>query len=106
MVLLTLTPTAKTAIENYMKLVSKSDSSHDQRSKLENAKKGDPVDHQDLVEVSKYLIEKAKTGTTDSGSLNKQWRLDAMLKGTTVYRAPPAPKAEPVSLLAGASVSP
>lgn len=97
MVLLTLTAPAKAALEEYCNLKNSSsggdESEHERIKKLAEAQIGSSVEHQELVEVSKFLVEQSK-GDLES---TRRWRVDALLKGAAVYQPPPPPKLEPVS---------
>lgn len=96
MVLLTATEAAKAAIEKYCKL-NEDAGEIDGKEKLQRLKNvdiGSPVEHADLIEVSRYLVDAHRQQGRDNQI--RQWRLDALLKGATIYRRPPAPKPEPV----------
>lgn len=102
MVQLTLTPAAKAAITEYhqRKGRGREDEGSGAASQLKflsEAEIGSPVDHHDLVQISKYLVQHSKGQEDDVNTkAAKPWRLDTLLKGATVYQPPPLPKAEPV----------
>ena len=95
MVLLTVTPAVKAAIEEYRRVADEGDEVRNPESseRLNNATLGSPIEHHEIVEVSRYLTER-KDVSIDA--IN-QWRLDALLKGATIYQPPPPPKTEHVS---------
>ena len=96
MVLLTATEAAKAAIEEYCRLIKDAGGIDGQErlQRLSNVDIGSPVEHADLIEVSRYLVDAYRRQARDDQV--RQWRLDALLKGATIYRRPPAPKPEPV----------
>jgi hypothetical protein len=96
MVLLITTSAAKTAVDEYLRLYVGSEKSEAQQHILERLGKTEldgPIEHTDLIDVSKRLVKESQGNDTPT----KQWRLDTLLKGTTVYQPPPPPKPEPVS---------
>jgi TMEM199 family protein len=99
MVQLTITTTAKAAIETYCKSKPSSTSPESDDpgldvAELAKVKAGDPIEHHALVEVSRYLLQQAREeGVTHE---SRSYRLDALLKGACVYRPPPPRKPEPV----------
>lgn len=100
MVLLTVTSPAKEAIEEYCKLQQNSDGFEEAGVKakweeLLKAEIGSAIDHNDLIQISTFLLQRARQG--DDSALGREWRLDTLLKGANVYQAPPLPKPEPVS---------
>ena len=108
MVLLTLTPAAKAAVEEYCRLKREvtEDEGGEGEAKLEHLSKvelGNPVDHSDLIDISRYLVRKNRKN--DEDAVAREWRLDALLKGALVYQPPPTPKPEPVSLMKGATAT-
>ena len=99
MVLLTVTPAVKAAIEELCRIRKDStESEHDELSarlsELSNAELGSPIDHNTLVDVSTFLLR--KTRDDDENAIAKEWRLDTLLKGANVFQPPPAPTPEPV----------
>lgn len=98
MVLLTLTELAKAAVDEYCKLQRLADENNDNVEKLSQIQLGSPIDHNDLVGISKYLVEKQQENVFESGS-KREWRLDSLLKGAFVFEPPSTPKPEPVSLM-------
>lgn len=99
MVLLTVTPATKAAIEEYCKLRKGSTDSEREEfgvrlSELSTVEIGSPVDHSKLIEVSKFLLRKTRDDA--ESAVAKEWRLDKLLKGANVFQAPPTPKPEPV----------
>jgi hypothetical protein len=95
MVLLTTTSAAKATIDEYLRLHVEGDESEALQQQLERLVKIEldgPIEHADLIDISKWLVKKHH----DSEVPIKQWRLETLLKGTTVYQPPPPPKPEPV----------
>ncbi|KAI5239146.1 hypothetical protein E4T43_06920 [Aureobasidium subglaciale] len=89
MVLLTLTPAAKSAVELFNQ---RSGEKHDDSSRgpsLREPTVGSPVSHAQLIEVARFLRESDVPSKDD-------YRLDALLKGANIYVAPPKPKPQPV----------
>ncbi|KAG9598940.1 hypothetical protein KCU77_g4019, partial [Aureobasidium melanogenum] len=89
MVLLTLTPAAKSAVELYSQL---SDQKHDDTlsdPSLSEPTVGAPVSHAQLIQVARSLRESCLPNKND-------FRLDALLKGANIYVPPPKPKPQPV----------
>lgn len=97
MVLLTVTPAAKAAIERYSALRTSDDFADNSGSDLQIEQLsaleiGSPIDHENLIKVSTLLKQ-----CRHRESINNQpWRLDDLLKGASVYQPPPPAKAEPV----------
>jgi len=100
MVLLTVTAAAKAALDEYVRVHDGSGEETEVKAKLaryEQASVGSPIEHHDLIEVSKYLVARSsKTAELDASVLRAS-RLDTILRGAEVYRPPPPPKPEPVS---------
>lgn len=99
MVLLTLTSNAKAAIEycDGLRNSGKVDDDDFDRllDRLSALATGSPVEHEDLIRLSTCLSSRAhKNGEND-----RQWRLDNLLKGASVYQPPPPAKTEPVRRL-------
>jgi hypothetical protein len=96
MVSLIVTQAAKAAVDEYLRLHDGCENSETQQHILERLEKAEldgPIEHSDLIDVSKQLV----TDNQGNDIPTKQWRLDTLLKGTTVYQPPPPPKPEPVS---------
>lgn len=96
MVLLKTTPTLKAAVDEYLRLHTDLENSELLQHQLQRLEKTDldgPVEHSDVIDISKRLVQ----GCQNSDASTKNWRLDALLKGTTVYQPPPPPKPEPAS---------
>lgn len=96
MVLLTTTPAAKAAVDEYLRLHVEGEKSEALQHKLERLEKTEldgPIEHSDLIDISKWLVKEQH----ESDIPVKKWRLDTLLKSTTVYQPPPPPKPEPVS---------
>ncbi|KAG9680728.1 hypothetical protein KCU95_g15295, partial [Aureobasidium melanogenum] len=90
MVLLTLTPAARSAVELYNQL---SDQKHDDTlsdPSLSEPTVGAPVSHAQLIQVARFLRG------TDIPNKN-DFRLDALLKGANIYVPPPKPKPQPTA---------
>lgn len=101
MVLLTVTVAAKAALDEYVKLHNGSGDNAEVKAKLsryEQATVGSPIEHHDLIEISKYLVAWSSKEAKQDASVVKAWRLDTILRGAEVYRPPPPPKPEPVSV--------
>ncbi|KAF2213686.1 hypothetical protein CERZMDRAFT_39558 [Cercospora zeae-maydis SCOH1-5] len=96
MVLLTITPAAKAALSEYctrQKNVDEgySDEAKERREKLSTVEIGSPIEHHELVEVSRFLVQNVPMAAEAA----QEWRLDTLLKGANVYQPPPPPKPEP-----------
>ena len=95
MVLLTITPAAKAALVEYCRRQKDvdegySDEAKERCEKLSTAEIGNPIEHHELVDISKYLLQ-------ETSGAAKEWRLDTLLKGANVYQPPPPPKPEKAS---------
>jgi hypothetical protein len=91
MVLLTLTPAAKSAVELYNRL---SDQEHHDPSSdhsLSEPTVGAPVSHAQLIQVARFLCESQLPNKND-------FRLDTLLKGANIYVPPSKPKPQPVCI--------
>jgi hypothetical protein len=97
MVLLTLTEVAKAAVNEYCRLKNLANENDDNVERLSGVGLGSPVEHNDLIDISKFLVER-RHETGAEGVPARQWRLDSLLRGAIVYQPPSAPKPEPVSL--------
>ncbi|KAK3069158.1 hypothetical protein LTR53_012724 [Teratosphaeriaceae sp. CCFEE 6253] len=98
MVRLTATAAAKAAIDEYcrQKETDAETLAIDGETiweDLSHVEPGSPVEHNHLIEVSKYLVERSKA----RGDETKSWRLDSLLKGALVYQPPLPPKPEPTA---------
>jgi len=96
MVLLRFSPTIKAAAEEYLRLHVDCEDDETLQHKLEQLEKIEldgPIEHSDIIAISKRLLKECIHTNTPA----KTWRLDTLLKGTTVYQPPPPPKPEPVS---------
>lgn len=100
MVLLTLTQTAKVAIDEYQRLNADGDDTDEKLQlrleRLAEVKLGGPIEHADLIDVSKDL-KKQHRSKHGSSAFPKERRLDTLLKGAAVFQPSPPPKPEPVS---------
>ena len=99
MVLLTATTISKAAVEEYCRL--KQGSSEDQGREVEErleelsgVELGSPIDHNDLIDISTFLVSHSRKVNDDS--VAKEWRLETLLKGASMYQPAPTPKPEPV----------
>jgi hypothetical protein len=92
MVLLTVTPAAKRAIDEYCR--ASEELGEETRTTLSSIAIDSSIDHHQLIDISRYLI---KHSAKPSGVV-KEWRLETLLKGAAVYQPPPPSKPEPVSL--------
>ncbi|KAI4733133.1 hypothetical protein E4T50_16307 [Aureobasidium sp. EXF-12298] len=90
MVLLTLTPTAKSAVELYNQLSDQKYHDTSSDPSLSEPTIGAAVSHAQLIQVARFLRE------TDIPNKN-DFRLDALLKGANIYVPPPKPKPQPTS---------
>jgi hypothetical protein len=94
MVLLATTQAAKAAIDDYLALNADDQEDDSLQQRLERLAKvslDGPVEHADLIAISKSARE------DENATKTRQFRLETMLKGATVYKPPPPPKPEPVS---------
>lgn len=89
MVLLTLTPTAKSAVELYNQLSDQKYHDTSSDPSLSEPTIGAPVSHAQLIQVARFLRESHLPNKND-------FRLDALLKGANIYVPPPKPKSQPV----------
>ena len=100
MVLLTLTPAAKAATEEYCKLrkCEREDDAEvkERLEKLSKLELGNPIDHNDLIYISGLLVQRSRDEDGEN-AVAKEWRLDTLLKGALVYQPPSPPKPEHVS---------
>ena len=95
MVLFKTTAALKAAVDEYLRLhadCEKSESLQHQLEQLEKVELDGPIEHSDVIDISKRLVKECQ----DSDTSPKNWRLDTLLKGTNVYQPPPPPKPEPV----------
>ncbi|CAD0018823.1 unnamed protein product [Aureobasidium pullulans] len=90
MVLLTLTPAAKSAVELYNQLPREKDHVSTSDPSLSEPTIGAPVSHAQLIQVARCLRE------TDIPNKN-DFRLDALLKGANIYVPPSKPKPQPTA---------
>lgn len=100
MVLLTVTPAAKAAIDQWQ--ASKpidADRKQDTLDHLQALEVGNPVEHEDLVTLSRHLRQYGREQSSESSA----WTLDNLLRGARIHQPPPPLKAEPVSLICGRS---
>lgn len=102
MVLLTITPAAKSAIESYNVLSPRRDASEQilDEPSLAEPIVGGAISHAQLIEVAQCLREQHERQSTSSGpcSPDQPVRLDSLLKGAKVYTPPPKPKQETVHM--------
>lgn len=97
MVLLTVTPAAKDAIELYNRLGLRDEQPSGEPS-LAAPAVGNPVAHGQLIDISRALKElQNKKGFEEEDDMTVDVRLDALLKGARVWTPPPKPKPEQVS---------
>lgn len=102
MVVLTITPGIKSAVDSLFQDESDNQAIQNLRRKLLSPSAseiviGDSIRHGDLTNVSRLLLGRVQEGRLDINT-SLQWRLDTLLKGTSVYKLPPLQKPEPVSL--------
>ncbi|EGP86573.1 unnamed protein product [Zymoseptoria tritici ST99CH_1A5] len=91
MVLLTTTATAKRAIEEYCRV--NVELREESRKNLTNIETGSHIEHQQLVDISRYLVKHC----ADPSGIATEWRLETLLKSASVYQPPPPPKPEPTA---------
>ena len=100
MVLLTVTPAAKAAIDVYnnpKNVEVNINAAGSEEPSLSQASIGDPISHNQLIGISRSLQDKEKQSSGQELSAdNGSTRLDTLLKGSKIYTAPPKPKPEPV----------
>lgn len=100
MVLLTVSPATKAAIDKYCSAIEEDGrDAHEHESDplpLSKLEIGSPIEHRDLIALSNYLVKRLAT-TQDAKQVN-DIRLDSLLKGAKTYQPPPPPKKEPVGL--------
>ena len=89
MVLLTLTPAAKSAVELYNQLSDQNQHELLNDPSLSEPAVGAPVSHAQLIQVARFLRESQLENKND-------FRLDTLLKGANIYVPPPKPKPQPV----------
>ncbi|KAI7091026.1 hypothetical protein KC356_g1060 [Hortaea werneckii] len=98
MALLTVTPTAKGVIEEYS-LEPQHGQQDDQSGSgldvqaLSQLQIGSPIEHHQLVALSKVLVGRSKVRSDEAGGA--RYRLDNILRGAKLYQPPPLPKKEP-----------
>lgn len=100
MVLLAATQAAKAAVEELKSLSaiqqsSKGCSLNEILGRLAALQIGEPVDHEDLIQISAHLVKTIRENGHDS----HKWRLEFLLRGASVYQPPPPAKSEPVGYL-------
>ncbi|KAL1310909.1 hypothetical protein AAFC00_001136 [Neodothiora populina] len=102
MVLLTITPAAKTAIDRYNAVTdSRTLSSRDDVDALDepsliDVSVGDPVSHTQLLRISDQFRQRnAQAPGAHSVTDLEVARLDALLRGSKIHTPPPKPKPEP-----------
>jgi hypothetical protein len=89
MVLLTLTPAAKSAVELYNQLSEQEEHGPSSDPSLSEPTVGAPVSHAQLIQVARFLRESHIAN-------KKDFRLDTLLKGANIYVPPPKPKPQQV----------
>ena len=103
MVQLTITSVVKAAIDEYCKRRGSTDHDDDQDliaelTALAKAEVGGPIDHHTLVQISKYLVRDRQSESNDVAVRSaKRWCIDILVRGASIYKAPPPPQKEPVS---------
>lgn len=99
MVLLTITPAAKTAIDLYNALREDQDaiSQKPEEPSLAEPTVDGPITHAQLIAIAHFLQERGqKLSGLGTASKTEPARLDLLLKGSRTYTPPPKPKPEPV----------
>ncbi|GAB7348384.1 hypothetical protein MBLNU459_g6818t1 [Dothideomycetes sp. NU459] len=104
MVLLTVTPAARTAIQRYNRLNAQTDAPVPvpaSEPSLADPAVGDAISHAQILRVARLLKEHCRGKASEPPSVSPSlpvddsFRLDALLKGAKIYTPPPRPKAEP-----------
>ena len=72
----------------------------DSEYSLANPSVGNPIEHFQVIEISKLLEAHSSMLSEDSSSYD----LDHLLRGSRIYEAPPKPRAEPVSSLSWSQI--
>lgn len=95
MVLLTITPAIQAALADYLKRPKNGDEGENEEllerlTKLSLAATGSPMEHHELIRVSRHLVQ------TSEDRIAKEWRLDTLLHGVTLYQPSRPPKPQPV----------
>ena len=97
MVLLAITPAAKSAIEQWYQLgLAPADAVEDEPS-LALPEIDGPVTHAQLLDVVRGLKAHHGSRTDVESTSTQRVTLEAVLRGARVYAAPPKPKPAPVS---------
>jgi len=98
MVLLTVTEAAKIAVDEFCRrkgLATEHDADPELCSRLAKVQVGGTIEHHELIHISRYLLSRARD-EEDSAAREptRKLRIDTLLRGATVYQAPPPPKPE------------
>jgi len=103
MVLLTATPSVVAAIDKCRFLATPSDTKNAPNfASLKGTKLGDPVSHEQLIQISKLLKSHygkrphSNEATEKEGEEPVAYHLNDLLRGSQIYVPPPKPKPEPV----------
>ena len=97
MVHLTITPAAKEAIKLYDGLGASTEGRLNGEPSLECPQVGDPVSHEQLIQIVRALNEEKSNGRSSETVGTGRIDLESLLRGANVYTAPPTPKQAPVS---------
>lgn len=89
MVLLTITPAARRAIEAYQKLRDEPAGQALDEPPLIDPEVGDPVSHAQLIEVARFLKRRHGEGDPLNSEADDKIDLESLLKGSKIY-VPPA----------------
>ena len=98
MVLLTITPAARQAVELYNALESSAAGQLDAEPSLVAPNLGDPVSHLQLVHIARALKKRRGDGGSLQSAGTCRIDLESLLRGANIYSPPPAPKQPPVSV--------
>ena len=97
-----MTPAIVAAIaeaqSSHLDLTKTSDASE---PSLDNPATGNPISHGQILALSKLLRhvdDEAEYDDPRPSQALSSYHLDDLLRGATIYKGPPKPKAEPVSL--------
>lgn len=96
MVLLTITPAAKSAIEQWCQLGLEPTEAIEDEPSLALPEINGPVTHTQLLDIVRALKAHHASRTDVESTSTQRVTLEAVLRGARVYAAPPTPKPAPV----------
>ncbi|KAK5108499.1 hypothetical protein LTR62_008239 [Meristemomyces frigidus] len=96
MVQVTVTEAARIAIQEYcirQRAWSeiKPEAAKSRLDGLSDIAVGGPINHAELVEISKALVNSTARDPAATGDDSRQWRLDKLLRGASIHRRPAPP---------------